>query len=316
MRLRYLLLLIALMCAQEILSAQSFQPAYMGATMTVIDQLSPEQRKHCQFEMDAPHRTEWSRLPGKRLGLKLTAMSEGQKIAFHRMLRTFFPSQGYLKITAIMFNEDIQQKNEPVLGRNEYWLSIFGEVAEGKNWGWKLEGHHLSVNMSLRGDELIGFSPITFASNPAVAHSDGARDGLAILYHEEELARELVQSFTDQQLAEGYSDRQKPKAVYGELNKNLADIPDEGISISKLSEAQQALLQRLVSEYVHNFHSFEVPSIEEILNEKARFFFIGSTVHGSGHYYKIENGEHFIEYENYDNHIHWLWRNPKDYGKE
>lgn len=298
------------------LSAQDFQPSYMGSIMSVMDLLSPSQQKQCLFELDVAHRTEWSRLPGNRPGLKLTAMSEGQKIAFHRMLRTFFPSQGYLKITAIMFNEDIQQKNEPVLGRNEYWFSIFGEVKEGSQWGWKLEGHHLSLNMSLRGDELLGFSPVTFASNPAVAHSDGDRDGLAILYQEEELARALIQSFSDQQLAEGYSDREKPKAVYGELNKDLADIPDEGISISKLNQDQLQLLQRLVSEYVGNFHSFEVPGVEEILNEKARFFFIGSKIHGSGHYYKIENGEQFIEYENYDNHIHWLWRNGNDFGKE
>ena len=161
---------------------------------------------------------------------------------------------------------------------------------------------------------MISFTPATFASNPAVAHSDGARDGLAILYQEEELARALVQSFTPEQLARGYTDRKKPKAVYGELNKNLDDIPDEGIPFSSLNADQQQILRQLALEDIHNFPVSEVPSADELLNDKARFFFLGSKVHGKAHYYKIENGEQFIEFENYDNHIHVLWRNRGDFG--
>ena len=80
--------------------------------------------------MDDANRLAWSRLPGDRPGLKMTEMDAAQKTAFHRMLRAFFPSAGYLKITAIMFNEDIQKNNEPELGKNEYWLLIFGDLDE------------------------------------------------------------------------------------------------------------------------------------------------------------------------------------------
>ena len=298
------------------LQAQTFQPAYVEVTQEFLNKLSDQQLARCSFALNDAHRLQWSRLPGDRKGLKLTAFSEEQKIAFHRLLREFFPSQGYLKITSIMFNEDIQKKNEPVLDRNEYWFSYFGEAELGARWGFKLEGHHLSVNMTLEGNELLSFTPITLASNPAVTHSDGPRDGLVILYQEEELARALVNSFTADQLAEGYTNREKPKAVYGELNEDLKDIPDEGLPISKLNDQQMIILKRLVSEYIGNFHPFEAPTLDEILNEKARFFFLGSKTHGKPHYYKIENGSHFIEYENYDNHIHWLWRNYHDYGSK
>lgn len=296
-------------------NAQPEESSYLHSIKNLYSSFSEKQKAECSFDFNDPHRTQWSRLPGNRKGLKLTAFSQEQKTVLHRLLRRFFPSQGYLKVTSIMFNEDIQKKNEPELGRNEYWFSFFGEAVSDKQWGWKLEGHHLSINMTLKGDQLISFTPVTFATNPAITHSDGERDGLAILYQEEELARQLINSFSDEQLIKGYSDRKKPKAVYGELNENLQDIPDEGIPVADLNQKQRAILKSLVAEYIQNFNTTEVPTIGEILDENARFFFLGSKVHGKAHYYKIENGQQFIEYENYDNHIHFLWRNYSDYGK-
>ena len=294
--------------------AQDSHLTYLNSMNHLLHQLSKEELHQCHFAMDTPHRLAWSRLPGKREGLKLTAFSEAQKMALHRLLRAFFPSQGYLKITSIMFNEDIQKKNEPELGKNEYWFSFFGEASPNKRWGWKLEGHHLSINMTLLGNELLAFTPLVLATNPAVTHGDGARDGLAILFQEEELARQLINSFSADQLKEGYSDRKQAETVYGELHKDLKDMPDEGLSISRLNRQQLQILKKLVAEYIQNFQASDVPTLEEILNEKARFFFIGSKTAGKAHYYKIDNGEQFIEYENYDNHIHVLWRNYEDYG--
>src|SRR4029077_19092434 len=88
-------------------------------------------------------RGKWERVPGLRQGLKLSMFSEQQKILFHELLRSCLSTQGYLTATAVMFNEDIQKKFEPTLGRNEYWVEVFGEPSTGMFWGWKLEGHHL-----------------------------------------------------------------------------------------------------------------------------------------------------------------------------
>ena len=89
----------------------------------------------------------------------------------HRTAKNIIPrvdekllkTQGYLSVTAVMFNEDIQQKFEPTLGRNEYWVEIFGDPSSDNYWGWKLEGHHLSLNFTFKGNKMISNSPFLMA---------------------------------------------------------------------------------------------------------------------------------------------------------
>src|SRR6516164_2406265 len=100
------------------------------------------------FPFDDSLRRRFERLPGLRQGLKLAFFSEKQKILFHELMRSCLSTQGYLTVTSIMFNEDIEKKFEPTLGRNEYWMEFFGQPSGGEYWGWKLEGHHLSLNFT------------------------------------------------------------------------------------------------------------------------------------------------------------------------
>ena len=260
-------------------------------------------------------RTHWERLPGERLGLKLAHFSEPQKIALHELLRSCLSTQGYLTVTAVMFNEDIQQKFEPNLGRNEYWVEVFGTPSTTGYWSWKLEGHHLSLNFTFKGNQLISNSPFLMSTNPANSVTDSARAGLVILYKEEEMGRALVNSLSQQQLLKGYSSRKKTKIVYSEMDKNKIVVPDEGIYFTELNSAQQRLLQLLVAEYFGNFNPREVPAINAFCNKGLRFFYVDSREKGKPHYYRFENGKQIIEYENYDNHIHCFWRTDNDFGK-
>src|SRR5664279_6512366 len=101
------------------------------------------------------------------MGFKLSHFTQNQKIALHELIRGCLSTQGYLTVTALMFNEDIQQKVEPALGRNEYWAEVFGSPSSNSFWGWKLEGHHLSLNFTFKGDTMISNSPFLVGTNPA-----------------------------------------------------------------------------------------------------------------------------------------------------
>ncbi|MEO0471041.1 MAG: DUF3500 domain-containing protein [Bacteroidota bacterium] len=219
--------------------AQTPQHTYLKSALDFQYSVSPLRQQTCFLALNDSNRFTWSRLPGDRPGLKLSQMNEEQKLFFHRMLRAFFPSTGYLKITAIMFNEDIQKKNEPELGKNEYWLLFFGELGEDSEWGWKLEGHHLSINIMLKGNELLAFTPMILATNPAVTNGDGERDGMVLLYEEEELGRKLLHSLSANQLEKAYSEGPKPNHPLGEDFQNLTDMPQEGILYSALTDAQK-----------------------------------------------------------------------------
>ena len=295
-------------------SAQT-SPSYADLGNKLIASFTNDSLSIVHLPFSDTLRTHWERLPGQRLGLKLGHFTETQKIALHELLRSCLSTQGYLTVTAVMFNEDIQQKFEPNLGRNEYWVEVFGNPSAAGFWSWKLEGHHLSLNFTFDGNHMISNSPFLMSTNPANSITDSARAGLVILYKEEEMGRQLVNSLTTEQLKKGYNSRKKTEIVYSEQNKNDIVVPDEGIYFNDLNKQQQQLLQQLVAEYFNNFNAGEMPSVNAFCNKKLRFFYVDSREKGKPHYYRFTNGKQIIEYENYNNHIHCFWRTDNDFGK-
>ena len=76
-----------------------------------------------------------------------------------------------------------------------YHVSIFGEPGGDAPWGWRFQGHHISLNYTLLADGQIASLPTFFGSNPA---RFGAHRPLA---DEEDLARGLLMSLDDDQRA-------------------------------------------------------------------------------------------------------------------
>lgn len=285
--------------------AQSFLASFNADTLKIF---------HFPFEDSMRHK--WERLPGVRQGLKLSSFSEKEKILFHELMRACFSTQGYLSVTAVMFNEDIQKKFEPNLGRNEFWMEFFGDPTADNFWGWKLEGHHLSINFAFKGNRMISNTPFLMATNPSNSITDSARAGLIILYKEEELARSLVQSLSPEQMKLGYTSHKKPDSVYSEQDKEHIHSTSEGVHYDQLNKQQQDLLKQLALEYFNNFNQGEIISVNEFCNKNLKFFYMDSKEKGKAHYYRLENGKQIIEYENYDNHIHAFLRTTNDFGKE
>ena len=308
---------VCLFCFSFASFEQTFnQPSYINRVEKFLSCISKDSLAVVQFPFEDSMRMKWERLPGQRMGLKLAHFTETQKIAFHELMRSCLSTQGYLTVTAVMFNEDIQKKFEPTLGRNEYWVEVFGNPSANGFWSWKLEGHHLSLNFTFRGNQMISNSPFLMSTNPANSITDSARAGLIILYKEEELGRQLVNALTEAQLKKGYNSRKKTAIVYSEQDKNNIHVPDEGIYYDELDKDQQRLLKTLVMEYFNNFNPGEVPSVDDFCNKKLRFFYVDCREKGKPHYYRFENGQQIIEYENYDNHIHCFWRTDNDFGKK
>jgi len=294
----------------------SLASSYVSKAEKLVASISKDSLPVFQFPFSDTMRKKWERLPGQRMGFKLSHFTETQKIAFHELMRACLSTQGYLTVTAVMFNEDIQQKFEPALGRNEYWVEIFGNPSINNFWSWKLEGHHLSLNFTFKGNQMLSNSPFLVSTNPANSITDTARAGLIILYKEEEMGRQLVNSLTPDQLKKGYNSRKKTAIVYSEQDKDKIHVPDEGIYYNELNKEQQAFVRELVAEYFNNFNPGEMPVVNAFCNKKLRFFYVDSREKGKPHYYRLENGSQIIEYENYDNHIHCFWRTDNDFAKK
>lgn len=206
-----------------------------------------------------------------------------------------------------------------------YHVSIFGTPGPEAPWGWRVEGHHLSLNFSSVTDSLVATTPSFMGANPALVPS-GPKAGLRLLAAEEDLARTLLSTFTDAQRAKAILPGKAPDEIVTGVARTAELEPIDGLPMAEMDATQQALLMRLVEEYVHNMRddlaAAQMQKIREAGVEQLHFAWIGDTERGIGHphYYRIHGPTLLIEYDNTQNnanHIHTVVRDlTGDWGED
>ena len=299
------------------------------AAQTFLKQLSPEQLKISQLAYAAPERVDWHFIPKPaRKGMQVKEMTPAQREAAFLLLRSVVSQMGYKKATTIMAMEKLLFELEKGKGANirdpeRYFFTVFGNPAGQEQWGLSIEGHHMSLNFVLKGDQVISSTPQVFAANPATiknANASGFEIGARILAHEEQLAFDLVKSLTAEQLAAALIDKTAPKEV---RNAGMAQPPTDaavGIAAGKLSAEQQKVLRGLLEEYCgampEHVAQARLKELDAAGFDKVHFAWAGATEPGVGHYYRVQGPTFLVEFVNTQpdaagnvaNHIHCLWR--------
>jgi hypothetical protein len=131
-----------------------------------------------------------------------------------------------------------------------YYFTVFGTPGGAAPWGWRVGGHHLALNFTVAGEEIVSPTPLFFGANPAEVHHGPAR-GLRILDAEEQLARVVLGSLEAGQKTLAVVDSVAPADI---LTKNyrMADptaVP-YGIAYGALSGEQRGHLVSLVRHYI------------------------------------------------------------------
>lgn len=300
------------------------QPDMAEAANAFLAALTPEQRTQATFSFTAEERLNWHFIPRERKGLPLKDMTPAQKHLAHGLLSAGLSQRGYRKATTIMSLEDVLRilENDSGVRRNPegYFFSIFGEPGEKGVWGYRVEGHHMSLNFTLVDGRVAG-SPNFFGANPAEVRQ-GPRKGLRALRAEEDLGRELLLALTPEQKAVAVVSKEAYKDILTEASRkaSLQGQPS-GLSAAKMNAKQRALLQVLLEEYVNNMPGQIAQSrLEQIKRAGTNLFFAWAGVEerGGPHYYRIQAPAFLVEYDNTQNnanHIHSVWRDfTGDFG--
>src|SRR5690606_27934287 len=173
-----------------------------AAAKQLLAGLDDDLRAKATFDFDDPERFNWHFIPRERKGAVLKAMTPEQKKLFQGLLRAGTSTSGYDKASGIMALEsilrEIENDGRRIRDPELYYVSIFGDPAETGKWGWRIEGHHLSINYTIENGKVVAETPIFFGANPAKVPS-GAHEGLRTLAAEEDVARELYLTFKDEQ---------------------------------------------------------------------------------------------------------------------
>ena len=300
-------------------------PAMTTAARTLLDSLTPEQRKVAQFPFDSEQRFVWFYTPVPRQGLTLKAMTEPQRKLAMNLLRAGLSEKGYSKAETIRSLEDVlvELGGNPVQRDRElYYFTIFGEPGPKTTWGWRYEGHHLSQNWTIVNGTAMATTPQFFGANPAEVRQ-GTKQGLRALAAEEDLGFELLRSLDATQRQAAIIDPKSPNDILTTNTREAAIQEDRGLASSQMTAAQKATLLKLIEE--HAGAQTEPIGRDRLARANAsidatKFAWMGATDKAQGHYYRVQGPSFLIEFDNTQNnanHIHQVWRDFKgDWGRD
>jgi hypothetical protein len=305
------------------------------AANAFLSSLNEEQKSKAVFKFEDEERFFFHFIPAEdvakrygrpRKGVGFMDLTAPQRHLAHAMITAGLSSQGAIKASTIMSLDDVLRIQEKdTTGRrnsDKYFLSLFGTPSEKGTWGFRFEGHHISLHFSFV-DGKASVSPTFFGSNPAEVR-EGPRKGLRALPREEDLGRELVTALTPEQMKVALVNEKAPDDILTSADRVAAlKGQPNGLAASKLNAKQKEILKALVEEYANNFPE-ELASVRKAqfarLANQTYFAWAGVTAKGGPHYYRVATPEFLIEYDctqNGANHIHAMWRDLKnDWGQD
>jgi hypothetical protein len=306
-----------------------------------LDSLSPGQQAKAAQPFDSTLRAAWHFLPlwahPRTVGVKLEDLSDEQRASVHRILQVGLSDRGYLKASGIVMLDDVLRSEVEALlesgaqieglgpeqarrfGSENYVLTVFGDPSSDKPWGWRFEGHHLTLNFTSVDGMVIG-TPTFMGSNPARVLA-GSYAGWRVLAAEEDLGRAFIASLTDDQKEAAYLSTETPADVIAGPGARDRLKAIEGLPALRLSGEQQAGLRRLIEQFAGNLRAelaiAELEAMEVAGFENVHFAWAGGTGPEELLYYRVHGPTLLIEFDNTlnsPNHIHTIFRGRDDLG--
>jgi Protein of unknown function (DUF3500) len=287
----------------------------------LLETLDDQQRSLAVHEFGDVAARRWLEYrPESRPGACVAELSLPARKAAHRLLATGLSDHAYAQAMAIIGLEETLDRQEGwELRRHsgDYWINVFGAVGDGP-WGWRFEGHHLSVSMTLDGDR-VSPAPVFFGANPHRVSYAG-RTISRPLAPEEDLARALLEAMGPRERAEAVVADQAPYDIRTGTRPRAAEhIEPYGVAAARLGPSARALLSQLVALYLDRLPP-ELAAWEHAKLADVHFAWEGPSIPGTRHYYRVQGDDLLIEYDNTTsdgNHAHTVLRRPRsDFGED
>jgi hypothetical protein len=297
-----------------------------AAAAAWLKSLDATQRKAATYALTDSEREDWHFVPKSRNGLPLKEMNPAQRKLARDLVAAGLSQRGALTTDDIIALEDVLFTMEGASRRDRglYYFTVFGTPDPHGTWGWRLEGHHLSVNFLIMDGSKISATPMFFGSNPAEVRIEHAQKGNRALASEEDLGRALMKSLNDdQRRLVLIATRAPADIITGNDRVAKLDTPT-GLPYARMSPEQQARLRALVEVYAGRLRpeiaAKEIQRIADRGWNKVHFAWAGGIERSDAHYYRIHSPDFVIEYDNTQNganHIHTVWRNfAGDFGRD
>jgi hypothetical protein len=334
-----------------------------AAADALLSNLSQEQLARAQFDFaDEAERRDWDFIPKYRPhGLPLREMTARQQVLAQELLASGLSLTGYSQVVAIMnFENVLRELNKDRMGilaeetrhSGKYLFSFFGQPHAEQTWGWRMVGHHVSLNYTIVDGYCLAHTPMLFGAEPCEfgvfkPMKDDEDRGFDLLYS---LDPELRQRAVIHDVAPpDFVTRVVPKLgqeewpadhelgfdsyIISEHDREMLRwIRSEakGVPGSAMSPEQFEKFRGLIAGYVHRLPdeaaAKHLQRLEGLGLQAFTFAWAGKTERLKPHYYRIQGPEFLVEFENAQRgggmpdegtHIHTVWRDPEnDFGDD
>jgi hypothetical protein len=333
-----LILLLCFSCFFASSFSQDIEKEVIKSAQTFVDSLTLLQKKRALLDFSDTARVQWNNLPvglRSRAGINIGSLSDEQRKLVHRMLTASLSSQGYLKATSIMHLDNLlniyvdtmhqrkvisdnvhQRLKDLKWSHQNYYIAFFGNPQTDTRWGYKIEGHHLSLNFTFYNQQL-SVTPMFVGTDPA-EYPILEYAGWRVLSKEEDYGLKLIKTLSPTQQKKATMSTEVPGDIItaAESGKRLIDY--WGIKGSELTKQQQEILKYIIREFVFNLeYEKAVKEYDKILKagiQNVYFGWIGAYEEKIPHYYVLNGPTFLIEFDNNGgprrvaNHIHAIWR--------
>jgi hypothetical protein len=284
------------------------------AATSFFESLDQGQRDKAIYAFNSDERFRWHWTTPRnfpRNGLPLREMNEDQKRRAFDLLQASVSGPGFEKALNIMSLQN-DLGNDPEL----YYVTLFGMPGSVEPWGWRWEGHHLSRQFTVVGEQ-VAMMPLFLGSWPTTTEA-----GLRAMAREEEAALELINSLTGS-AREAAIFQDRPLTTHVTQNAaRVAPLEPVGVAYADLDGAQQQLVTEIIQTYLGTVSDhIAAASREAIINaglEQIRFGWAGSLERQRPQYYRLQGPTFLLEFDNTRNggtHIHSVWRDfEHDFG--
>jgi hypothetical protein len=305
--------------------ADAARAAMARAAAAFLAALESGQRRAAVFSFAQDERMNWHYVPRSRSGVAFKEMSPTGRTAAHELIKVSLSGVGYTKAVDVMRLEEVLRRLETFGGLlrdpEKYYVSVFGTPDPAAPWGWRLEGHHLSLNFSLVPGRAVSVTPAFFGANPAEVPS-GPQRGRRTLAEEQDLAFAVARGVDPGLRGRLVIAAESPGDIVSGPGRADSLKTPAGVALGELGADPRALALRLVETYARNMRSDvadeELRRMREAGSENVRFAWAGPIDPKQPHYYRLHGPTLLIEYDNSQNranHVHSVWHDPRnDFG--
>ena len=301
--------------------------AMSAAAKKFLSSLPEELAAKAVHKLNSKERSRWTNLPARpdAGGVSLGSLDEKQIKAALDLLATMLSDYGYEKLRLIMLGDDELirgRRRGGGIGSEAFSLVIFGEPDPEKLWAIQFDGHHIGLNLAVKGNQMtlgpsfIGAQPFEFKLG---------EKSLMPMLGERDIAFKIVQSLTEEQFRKALRRDRRGNLVAGPGQDGK--VPQaEGIGCVEMNEEQKEEMLELVSTWVAWLPKDRARErLEQLRNEidETKLSWSGARKSGSDVSYIIQGPSLLIEFAYQDlggtpqQHLHTQYRNLKnEYGSQ